>query len=44
MINFVHTCLEFDGSKGKQTGFDMLEHYAAGDNNRYLHLIFFKIL
>ena len=44
VINFVYRCLNFEGSKGNQPGFNMLEHYAAGDNTRYLHLRFVRIL
>ena len=44
VINYVHRWLEFEGSKGKQPGLNMLEHYAAGANTCYLQMIFVKIL
>ena len=33
VINFVPRWSEFEGSKGKQSVFNMLEHYAVGANN-----------
>ena len=44
VINFVHRWSDFEGSKGKQTGFNMLEHYAAGANTQYLQISILKIL
>ena len=44
VINFVHRWSDFEGSKGNQPGLNMLEHYAAGANTRYLQLRFVKIL
>ena len=44
LINFVHKWSEYKGSKGKQSGFNMFEHYAADVNTRYIQLIFAKSL
>ena len=40
VINFVHRWSRFEKSKGKQPGFDMMEHYASGSNTRYMQLSF----
>ena len=44
VINFVHEWSEFEGSKGKQPGLNMLEHFAEVANTRYLQMRFVKIL
>ena len=44
VINFVQKWLDYNGRKGKHPGFNILEHYAYGDNTRYLQLRFVKSL
>ena len=44
VINCVHRSSKYEGSKGKQTGFNTLEHYAARDNICHLQLSFVKSL
>ena len=44
VINFFHWWSEYKVGKGKQPGFNMLDHYASGANTRYLQLSFVKSL
>ena len=44
-INLVHRWSQYEKSKGKQPkGFDMMQHYASGENTRYRQLNFSSIL
>ena len=44
-INLVHRWSQYEKSRGKQPkGFDMMQHYASGENTRYRQLNFSAIL
>ena len=40
VIKFVHRWSCFEKNKGKQPGFDMMEHYASSSNTWYMQLSF----
>lgn len=44
IVNFVHRWSKFEKNKGRLPGFDMMEHYAAGNKTRYLQLQFSQCL
>ena len=44
VIDFVHRWSMFEKNKGRLPGFDMMQHYAAGNKTRYLQLQFSECL
>ena len=44
VVKFVHRWSKFERNKGRLPGFDMLEHYAAGNKTRYMQLQFSQCL
>ena len=44
VVNFVHRWSKFERNKGRQPGFNMMEHYAAGSKTRYMQLQFSECL